>query len=84
MRWSFIYTLSILPFEETSDVTLNPFLMMLQTVQLGMELHKLDEPFRPREHIKVVQWKRSSSLPSARQRGCFLGNRVALVLMVSL
>lgn len=65
-------------------MTLKPLLMILQTVQFGMELHKLDEPFRPSEHIKVVQWNLRSSLPSARQRGCFLGSLVALALMASL
>lgn len=65
-------------------MTLKPFLMILQTEQVGIELHKLDEEFRPSEHIKVVQWKRRSSLPSARQRGCFLASLVALILMLSL
>lgn len=65
-------------------MTLKPFLMMLHTAQEGMELHKLEEPLRPSEHIRAVQWKRRSSLPSAAQRGCFLGRRPALALMVSL
>lgn len=44
----------------------------------------LEEPLRPKEQTKVVQWKRSSSLPSAMQRGCFFGSFVALALMESL
>jgi len=65
-------------------VTLNPCLIMLQTLHCGIELHKLEDPFRPREHAKEVQWNLSSSLPSAMQRGCFLGSFVALAFMESL
>uniref|UniRef100_A0A2P2NGS7 Uncharacterized protein n=1 Tax=Rhizophora mucronata TaxID=61149 RepID=A0A2P2NGS7_RHIMU len=64
--------------------SLKPFLMMLHTLQCGIELHKLDDPFRPSEHANVVQWNLRSSLPSAMQRGCFLGSLLALALMVSL
>ncbi|KAI8550961.1 hypothetical protein RHMOL_Rhmol06G0147700 [Rhododendron molle] len=45
---------------------------MLQILQLGIELHRLEEPFRPKEQRRVVEWKRRSSLPSATHRGCFL------------
>ncbi|GER49216.1 alanine--tRNA ligase [Striga asiatica] len=57
--------------------------MTLHTPQLGLGPHKLDDPLRPNEHMRVVQWNRRSSLPSARQRGCFFGCRVALALMTS-
>ena len=43
--------------------------MILQIVHEGMELHKLEEPSRPSEHIRVAQWKRRSSLLT----GMFLG-----------
>lgn len=58
--------------------------MILQILQLGIELQRLEEPLRPMEQTKVVQWKRRSSLPSATQRGCFFWSLVALVLMESL
>lgn len=58
--------------------------MILQTPQCGIELQRFDDPLRPKEHLKVVQWNLRSSLPSAIQRGCFLGSLVALVLMESL
>lgn len=57
---------------------------MLQTLQFGLELHRFEDPFKPREHMKVVQWNRNSSLPSAMHRGCFFGCFVALALMLSL
>lgn len=57
---------------------------MLHTLHCGIELHKLEEPFRPREQLKEVQWNLRSSLPSAMQRGCFLESFVALAFMESL
>ena len=65
-------------------VTLNPCLIMLHTLHCGIELHKLEEPFRPREQLKEVQWNLRSSLPSAMQRGCFFESFVALAFMESL
>uniref|UniRef100_A0A7C8YFV8 Uncharacterized protein n=1 Tax=Opuntia streptacantha TaxID=393608 RepID=A0A7C8YFV8_OPUST len=58
--------------------------MMLHTLQCGMELQRLDEPFRPREHIKVVLWNLRSSLPSAMHLECFFGSFVAFDLIKSL
>ena len=71
-------------FPGTPPATLKPFLMILQILQLGIELQRLEEPLRPMEQTKVVQWKRRRSLPSATQRGCFFGSLVALVLLESL
>ena len=50
----------------------NPCLMMVHTPQPGTEPHRLEEPREPRAQVKVVQWNRSSSFPSAAQRGFFL------------
>ena len=73
-----------IPFPGTPPATLKPFLMIPQMLQFGIELQRLEEPLRPMEQTKVVQWKRRSSLPSATQRGCFFGSFVAFVLMESL
>lgn len=50
--------------------------MTVQTPQPGTEPHKLDEPCAPSEHVRVVQLKRSNSLPSAAH----LGSRLVFVL----
>lgn len=62
----------------------NPFLMMLQTLQFGIELQRFEEPLRPNEHEMVVQWNLKSSFPSAMQRGCFFASLVAFPLIESL
>ena len=64
--------------------SLNPLLIMAHTLQCGMELQRLEDPLRPNEHLKVVQWNLKSSFPSAMHLGCFLGSFVALDLMKSL
>uniref|UniRef100_A0A7C9APL8 Uncharacterized protein n=1 Tax=Opuntia streptacantha TaxID=393608 RepID=A0A7C9APL8_OPUST len=57
---------------------------MVQTPQPGTELHRLEEPRAPREHVKVVQWNLSSSLPSAAHLGFFLVLLLARSLTKSL
>lgn len=57
---------------------------MLQTLHCGIELQRLEEPLKPNEQFKVVQWNLRSSLPSAIQRGYFFGSLVALAFMESL
>lgn len=57
---------------------------MLHTLHCGIELQRFEEPFRPNEQPRVVQWNLRSSLPSAMQRGYFFGSLVALALMESL
>uniref|UniRef100_A0A0A9CTM9 Uncharacterized protein n=1 Tax=Arundo donax TaxID=35708 RepID=A0A0A9CTM9_ARUDO len=66
--------------------------MMRQTAHLS-EAQRLDEEDPPAPapapapvpsaHEMVAPWKRSSSLPSARQRACFLGSLLALSFTAS-
>src|SRR5437868_3824404 len=52
-----------------------PWRMMRQTAHLSEAQRLLEEATAlPRAQESVAPWKRSSSLPSARQRGCFLGS----------
>lgn len=62
----------------------NPCLMMVHTPQSGIELHKLDDPRAPRAHVRLVQWNRSNSFPSAAHLGFFLVLFNARVLTTSL
>nr|GMD77915.1 Pentatricopeptide repeat-containing protein [Ipomoea batatas] len=58
--------------------------MMPHTWQLGIELQRFEDAFKPREHANVVQWNLRSSFPSAMQRGCFLDCLLAFAFVASL
>lgn len=62
-----------------------PCLMMVQTPQLPCtEAQREEEPRAPSAHVKVVQWNRKSSLPSAAHLGFFLVLPSARFFTVSL